>query len=100
MPKLIDWEATFVPAWQSFAKVSRLRIYMGYNTRLALDERASERDSEGKVTRSSHRELLRAYHAYYAPCECEEEAVWSALRPQERVKLLKTQRRKRFSSDE
>ena len=98
--KLIDWEATFVPAWQSFAKVSRLRIYMGYNTRLALDERASERDSEGKVTRSRHRELLRAYHAYYAPCECEEEAVWSALRPQERVKLLKKQRRKRFSSDE
>ena len=43
-----------------------------------------------------HAQLLREYHAYYAPCDCEAEETWSLLRPEDRLVRLHTERHRRW----
>ena len=88
--KVVDWATEFVPAWTSFKWLSRARCNLASSARMNLDRRAHGGES------LYHAQLLREYHAYYAPCDCEAEETWSLLRPEDRLVRLHTERHRRW----
>ena len=89
--RIVDWRASFVPAWASFKFLMNQRVKRVARIRRRLDKLHNAAGNE------YYTRLLQEYHAYYARTSVDFRPGLASLLPEHRMRLLREGRRRRWS---
>ena len=92
--RVVDWATEFVPAWATFKFLMNQRVKRVARVRRALDAK-HQPDADKRYYK-----LLRdEYLAYYSSVPCEDDEYFPDLRPEDRLKKVRKERRERWMTN-